>query len=56
MTHEASGYGLWTLVVLNSALFLMFAFSFFKPNTARDWRTGFCRRTHDRLQAPPEAR
>ena len=39
MTHESSGYGLWTLVVLNSALFLMFAFSFFKPNTARDWRT-----------------
>ena len=39
MTHDASGYGLWTLVVLNSALFLMFAFSFFKPNTARDWRT-----------------
>ena len=26
MTHDASGYGLWTLVVLNSALFLMFAF------------------------------
>lgn len=39
MTHETSGYGLWTLVVLNSALFLMFAFSFFKPQTARDWRT-----------------
>ena len=39
MTHEASGYGLWTLVVLNSALFLMFAYSFFKPQTARDWRT-----------------
>ena len=39
MTHEASGYGLWTLVVLNSVLFLMFAFSFFKPQTARDWRT-----------------
>ena len=39
MTHESSGYGLWTLVILNSALFLMFAFSFFKPNTARDWRT-----------------
>jgi protein-S-isoprenylcysteine O-methyltransferase Ste14 len=42
MTHEASGasgYGLWTLVVLNSALFLMFAFSFFKPQTGRDWRT-----------------
>lgn len=39
MSHDASGYGLWTLVVLNSALFLMFAFSFFKPQTGRDWRT-----------------
>ena len=39
MTHDASGYGLWTLVVLNAALFLMFAFSFFKPKTGRDWRT-----------------
>jgi protein-S-isoprenylcysteine O-methyltransferase Ste14 len=39
MTHDASGYGLWTLVVLNSTLFLMFAFSFFKPQTGRDWRT-----------------
>ena len=39
MTHDAPGYGLWTLVVLNSALFLMFAFSFFRPQTGRDWRT-----------------
>ena len=39
MTHDAPAYGLWTLVVLNSAIFLMFAFSFFKPRTARDWRT-----------------
>lgn len=39
MNHDASGYGLWTLVVLNSAIFLMFAFSFSKPQTARDWRT-----------------
>ncbi len=39
MTQDAPGYGLWTLVVLNSALFLMFAFSFFKPQTGRDWRT-----------------
>ena len=39
MTHDAPAYGLWTLVVLNSAIFLMFAFSFFKPQTARDWRT-----------------
>ena len=40
MNHDStSAYGLWTLVFLNSAVFLMFAFSFFKPNTARDWRT-----------------
>lgn len=39
MNHEASGHGMWTLVALNSALSLMFAFSFFKPNTARDWRS-----------------
>ena len=39
MSHEAPAYGLWALVVLNSAIFVMFAFSFFKPQTARDWRT-----------------
>ena len=39
MSHDTPAYGLWMLVVLNSAIFLMFAFSFFKPQTARDWRT-----------------
>lgn len=39
MSQEAPAYGLWMLVILNSAIFLMFAFSFFKPQTARDWRT-----------------
>ena len=39
MSSDTPTYGLWTLVVLNSAIFLMFAFSFFKPQTARDWRT-----------------
>ncbi|MDM4768290.1 isoprenylcysteine carboxylmethyltransferase family protein [Pelomonas sp. SE-A7] len=39
MTHDAPAYGLWSLVILNSAVFLMFAFSFFKPQTARDWRS-----------------
>ncbi len=39
MNTPSSSYGLWGLVVLNSAVFLMFAFSFFKPQTARDWRT-----------------
>jgi len=39
MNAEPSAYGLWVLVVLNSAIFIMFAYSFFKPATARDWRT-----------------
>jgi len=39
MNHLASAYGLWTLVVLNSAVFIIFAFSFFKPQTRRDWRS-----------------
>jgi protein-S-isoprenylcysteine O-methyltransferase Ste14 len=32
-------YGLWALVLINSAVFILFAFSFFKPRTKRDWRT-----------------
>lgn len=32
-------YGLWFLVIVNSAVFIMFAFSFFKPKTKRDWRS-----------------
>lgn len=39
MNHSEPAYGLWALVVLNSAVFIMFAFSFFKPRTARDWRS-----------------
>ena len=33
-----NGYGLWTLVVLNSAIFIVFATSFFHPRSGRDWR------------------
>lgn len=32
-------YGLWSLVFINSAVFIIFAFSFFKPKTKRDWRS-----------------
>jgi protein-S-isoprenylcysteine O-methyltransferase Ste14 len=32
-------YGLWHLVIINSLIFLIFAFAFFKPKTRRDWRT-----------------
>ena len=33
------GYGLWWMVILNIAIFLIFAFSFTKPKTKRDWRS-----------------
>ncbi|MGH7410018.1 MAG: methyltransferase family protein [Candidatus Methylomirabilis sp.] len=32
-------YGLWVLVVINSLIFIMFAFSFTRPRTGRDWRS-----------------
>jgi len=31
-------YGLWPLVFLNTALFVVFALSFFQPRSKRDWR------------------
>lgn len=40
MTHdEMPAYGLWSLVIVNSAIFILFAFTFFKPQTTRDWRS-----------------
>lgn len=33
------GYGLWSLVIINTAVFILFAFSFTRPNTKRDWRS-----------------
>jgi protein-S-isoprenylcysteine O-methyltransferase Ste14 len=35
--EQAPAYGLWTLAFINSAVFIIFAFSFFKPPTKRDW-------------------
>jgi protein-S-isoprenylcysteine O-methyltransferase Ste14 len=35
---DSSAYGLWLLVVINSAIFIIFAVSFFHPRTKRDWR------------------
>ncbi|MFA7282543.1 MAG: isoprenylcysteine carboxylmethyltransferase family protein [Sterolibacterium sp.] len=39
MSHEATAYGLWPMVVINSAVFIIFAFSFYKPKSSRDWRS-----------------
>ena len=37
--NRPPAYGLWTLVILNSVVFIAFAFSFFKPRTKHDWRS-----------------
>ena len=39
MNDVASSYGLWFFAALNAAIFIIFAFSFFKPQTSRDWRS-----------------
>lgn len=40
MDHgTASAYGLWSLVIINSAVFIIFAFSFTRSGTKRDWRS-----------------
>jgi len=38
MQEPASAYGLWSLVIVNSLVFIIFAFSFAKPQNPRDWR------------------
>ena len=38
MNTHSQAYHLWSLVLINSAVFLIFAFSFTHPRTARDWR------------------
>lgn len=38
-TSEPQGYGLWFLVIVNAAVIIIFAFSFYKPKTSRDWRS-----------------
>ncbi len=36
---NASAYGLWSLVLINSAVFIIFLYSFAKPQSKRDWRS-----------------
>jgi len=38
-TDAVPAYGLWGLAIINSVVFVAFAFSFFKPQTKTDWRT-----------------
>jgi protein-S-isoprenylcysteine O-methyltransferase Ste14 len=40
MSHDSTpAYGLWSLVAINSLVFIIFAFSFARPRTDRDWRS-----------------
>jgi protein-S-isoprenylcysteine O-methyltransferase Ste14 len=39
MNSPDNAYGLWGLVVLNSIVFIGFAYSFYKPLNMRDWRS-----------------
>lgn len=39
MSNTAPAYGLWSLVIINSLVFIIFAFSFAKPQSPRDWRS-----------------
>ncbi|MFZ5657291.1 MAG: methyltransferase family protein [Pseudomonadota bacterium] len=39
MNHPGYGYGLWALAAVNAAFFIFFAWSFYKPVNARDWRS-----------------
>lgn len=36
---KAYDYGFWIMMVINSAIFIIFAFSFTRPKTSRDWRS-----------------
>jgi methanethiol S-methyltransferase len=37
--NSTPSYGLWSLVIINSLVFIIFAFSFAKPQSSRDWRS-----------------
>jgi len=37
--YEFPDYGLWSLVAINSLIFIVFAFSFTRPKSLRDWRS-----------------
>lgn len=37
--NDSSAYGLWGLVIVNSAVFIIFAASFTRLRTTRDWRS-----------------
>ena len=39
MNHDMPDYGFWGVALVNATIFILFAYSFFKPQTGRDWRS-----------------
>lgn len=39
MSSDMAAYGLWGVAFINAAIFIMFAYSFAPPKSARDWRS-----------------
>lgn len=39
MSSDSNGYGLWAMVIINTIIFIVFALSFTRPHTTRDWRS-----------------
>ncbi len=39
MNATPPAYGLWSLVIINSVVFILFALSFARPQSKRDWRS-----------------
>jgi methanethiol S-methyltransferase len=39
VTDPAPAYGLWWLAIINALVFIIFALSFAKPQSTRDWRS-----------------
>ena len=37
--NDTPAYGLWSLAIINSLVFIVFAFSFARPQSPRDWRS-----------------
>ena len=52
MDPDVTQYGLWLVAILNAAMFIVFAVSFFKPSTLREWRS-LAPRSEPRMRVPP---
>ena len=61
MNNTVNDYGLWGLGILNSIIFVGFAYSFFKPASLRDWPSRIARTSRrcsrrDGLTSPRQTR